>query len=107
MSTRRLISEPLLHFVVLGAGLFGLYQLVEPAQRQTIEVDAETVETIHDRLARRLGEEPSAAALDAELDAWIEAEMLYREALALGLDRDDPIVRRRMVQRASWPTTRV
>lgn len=60
-------------------------------------------EATQDRLAeqrrRSLGREPTAAELDAAARAWADDEMLYREALALGLDRGDPIVRRRLVQK--------
>jgi hypothetical protein len=47
---------------------------------------------------RRTGRPPSPAEESALVDAWIEDELLYREALALGLDRRDVVVRRRLVQ---------
>lgn len=47
---------------------------------------------------RRTGRPPSATEEAALVDAWIEDELLYREALALGLDRRDVVVRRRLVQ---------
>jgi hypothetical protein len=97
------LREPLLHFAVLGLALFGLYRLVAPPELgETIVVSAETRARIEAQQARRLGRAPTAAELDAALRAWADAEMLYREARALGLDRGDPIVRRRLMQKLQF-----
>ena len=95
--------EPLLHFAALGLALFGLFRLVgTPEPGETIVVTAETRERIAEQQQRRLGREPSEAELDAAIQAWADAEMLYREARALGLDRGDPIVRRRLTQKLQF-----
>ena len=90
--------EPLLHFVVLGLGLFLLWGWVRGGDAELV-VTAATVERLRSDEARRLGHEPSEAELEAGLDAHVADELLYREGLALGLDRADPVVRRRVVQK--------
>ncbi|MBA3463186.1 MAG: peptidyl-prolyl cis-trans isomerase [Deltaproteobacteria bacterium] len=48
---------------------------------------------------RRLGRAPTAAELDAEIARWIDEEVLFREAVARGLDRDDPVIHKRIADR--------
>lgn len=89
--------EPLVHFAVLGTGLFLLHAALVPAEPAgTILVDTELLATQH---AARTGAAPSAAQTPALVEDYVEAEALYREALALGLDRHDAIIRRRLVQK--------
>lgn len=103
MSARPWYREPLLHFAVLGVALFGLFRLVGPqAEGETIVVSAETRERIAAQQERRLGRAPTDAELDEAIRSWADAEMLYREARALGLDRADPIVRRRLTQKLQF-----
>ena len=103
MSPRPWYREPLLHFAVLGLALFGLFELVRPAPAgETIVVSPDTLARIQSQQQRRLGREPSTDEIDAAIRDWADAEMLYREARALGLDRGDPIVRRRLVQKMAF-----
>lgn len=104
MSDRRWYREPLVHFAVLGVALFGLFRVVGPSPQtgETIVVSAETLARIEAEQSRRLGRAPEADELDAAVRAWADAEMLYREARALGLDRADPIVRRRLMQKMQF-----
>ncbi|MDX1561485.1 MAG: peptidylprolyl isomerase [Gammaproteobacteria bacterium] len=109
----RLLRDPLFHFVVAGAVLFGAYALWRgPDQAAgdaatTIVVDRRELLTFLQYRANAFEPELFAAALDAmtdaELDeliaAYVEEEVLYREAEALGLDASDNIIRQRMVQK--------
>ncbi|PRQ02164.1 hypothetical protein ENSA5_26230 [Enhygromyxa salina] len=100
MSARRFYREPLLHFAVLGVALFGLYALVgEDRDASTILVSGETQAQIQAQQTRRLGRAPTPEELEAATQAWVDGEILYREARALGLDQGDPIVRRRLTQK--------
>lgn len=103
-SNRRWYREPLLHFAVLGVALFGLFRIVSPPVQsgETIVVSAETLARIEAEQTRRLGRAPESDELDAAVRKWADAEMLYREARALGLDRGDPIVRRRLMQKMQF-----
>ena len=103
MAGRAWFREPLLHFAVLGVALFGLFRLVGPAEEgETIIVSAELRERLATQQQRRLGRAPTQEELDAAIQSWADAEMLYREARALGLDRADPIVRRRLTQKLQF-----
>lgn len=97
----RLLREPLLHFALLGAGLFlvnGL--LAQPVDTAEIVVSTERVTSLSAQFsAMRGGRLPTDAELRGLVEAYVRDEMLYREGLALGLDRDDPVVRGRIRQK--------
>jgi peptidyl-prolyl cis-trans isomerase C len=104
----RLIREPLVHFLVLGAGLFVLYALINPGaatQRTTrIEVGPDELAWITTTWSQQYRRPPSDAELRSLVDDYVHDEVLYREALAMGLDRDDIIVKRRLVQKLGFLT---
>jgi peptidyl-prolyl cis-trans isomerase C len=104
LTERRWYCEPLVHFAVLGLALFALFRVVGPTPQtgETILVSSETLARIEAEQTRRLGRAPEPAELDAAVRSWADAEMLYREARALGLDRGDPIVRRRLMQKMQF-----
>ena len=101
----RWLREPLLHFAVLGLLLFGIFTLVNrdpvgPGHRITISRgDIEQLQLLFQRQWQR---PPTPAEMRALIDGRIREEVLYREALALGLDRDDTIVRRRLAQKIEF-----
>jgi hypothetical protein len=93
--------EPLVHFLAAGLALFLALTwssggAVDPASR-VIEVDRETQAQLALQLERTMGRAPTDAELDAAIAQYVHDEVLYREALRLGLDQDDAIVRRRLV----------
>ncbi len=94
--------EPLVHFLVAGALVFAFFSMrggeVDPASRM-IDVDRETQAQIALGFERLMNRAPTDAELDAQIDRYVREEVLYREALRLGLDSDDAIVRRRMAQK--------
>ncbi|MCA9653278.1 MAG: peptidyl-prolyl cis-trans isomerase [Myxococcales bacterium] len=103
---RRLLSEPLLHFAVLGAAVFALGRATSAeSDVPTVTVDAAVVERIQTALRDKLGREPSPEEVDAALEGWVDGELLYREGLAMGLDRDDPLVRQRVIQKMEYVGT--
>jgi hypothetical protein len=96
---KRWLREPLLHFAVLGLGLFALYRLTSsdsgtPAQE--IVVDAPRIAALGDQFLRTWRRPPTPDELDGLVQSYVRDEVLYREGLALGLDRDDPVVRSRI-----------
>lgn len=101
MSLRRLVREPLVHFVALGALIFAADRWrngPEPDLR-TVRVDEAVARGARAELQRRNGRAPTEDELREMLQGYVDDEVLYREALALGLERGDPIVRRRLVQK--------
>jgi PPIC-type PPIASE domain len=100
---RRLLREPLLHFALLGAAIFGAYRLIAPpvSDASEIVITADRIASITAQFsASHGGRPPYEEELAAAVDAFVRDEMLYREGLALGLDRDDPVVRNRVRQKA-------
>jgi len=106
---RRAAREPLLHFAILGALLFAVYALARgrrhgdgaaaPGARPAIEVGAATIDRLADSFRRAWKREPTRDELAEMTLDYVDDEILYREALAQGLDRDDPAVRRRMIEK--------
>ena len=105
----KLRKEPLLHFLLLGAALFAL-NAWRTKERPTntaaprIEVTAAVIEQLRAASERQFGKEPNAEELRGLVMAHIREEVFYREALALGLDRDDTIVRQRLAQKMEFLT---
>ncbi|HEV7735273.1 MAG TPA: peptidylprolyl isomerase [Candidatus Binatia bacterium] len=101
----RLLREPFLHFLLLGAALFALFHLggrrgaTDPA---TIVVSSGRIEHLTATFVRTWQRPPTAQELQALIDDDVREEVLYREALALGLDRDDTIIRRRLRQKMEF-----
>jgi hypothetical protein len=94
--------EPLLHFVLLGALLFAVDRVVVGRSDDpgVIVVDA-TVDTQARQLfASARGREPTAEELEALRRAWLDNEVLYREGLALQVDRGDSAIRERVIFKA-------
>lgn len=95
-------GEPLVHFLVAGAVIFALFawrgEEADPASR-TISVDREQQAQIALGFERMMQRPPTDAELDSQIERFVRDEVLYREALRLGLDRDDAVVRRRLAQK--------
>lgn len=101
----RLLREPLLHFLLLGAGLFLVYGWMggPPAgEGERIVITQGRVEQLATGYARMYQRAPDAGELDALIDDAIREEVYYREAKALALDEDDTIVRRRLRQKLEF-----
>ena len=94
--------EPLVHFLVAGALVFAFFALrgneVDPASR-VIDVDRETQAQIALGFERMMSRPPTDAELAGLIENYVHDEVLYREAIRLGFDRDDAIVRRRLAQK--------
>ena len=91
--------EPLLHFVLLGAAVFGVDHAV---QGQADDPRAFLVGATVDSEARQTfkaarGREPDAKELAALRQIWLDNEVLYREGLALGVDKGDTAIRERVI----------
>jgi hypothetical protein len=103
----RLLREPLLHFMILGGLVFLLYGAVsEPgaAPRDTIVIDPERRERLAQGFEAVWGRAPTDDELRAIVDEFIREEVYYREALSLGLDRDDTVIRQRLRQKMEFLT---
>lgn len=98
--------DPLVLFIVLGTGLVGLHALTrsdpEPEiERRVVVTNADTalmIEAFHRRRLRP----PTIEELRGLVDRHVRDEILYREAVALGLDREDPALRRRLAMKLEY-----
>ncbi len=100
---RRLGREPLLHFAVAGGLLFLAARVhADATDHHRIVVGAAQVALIDQTWRLQNGSPPSAAMREFLVRKWIEEEVLYREGVARGLDRDDEIIRRRVVQKMQF-----
>ena len=100
-----LLREPLLHFLVLGAALFGLFGLVGKKEAEAptkLVISASRVATLADRFARTWRRPPSEEELQGLVEDYIRDEVFYREGRAAGLDRDDFVIRRRVRQKMEF-----
>jgi hypothetical protein len=107
----KVLREPLVHFLVIGAVLFGIERGVRrgdaaPPGARAVEtpaagdarvvVDAEVRSGLVEQWTSSHGRAPTDAELEELVTRWIDDELLYREGLARGLDRADPRVRERI-----------
>jgi PPIC-type PPIASE domain len=97
----RWLREPLLHFLLLGALLFVIYGRIAPADKegQRIVVNAALIEDLARQFQTTWMRPPTTQELDGLVEAYVRDEILYREGLALGLDRDDAGIKRRVRQK--------
>jgi hypothetical protein len=103
----RLAREPLLHFLLAGVAFFAGYRVLRPslepgdAQHRIVVTEDDLRQMSFTWLAQGRTP-PSAEQMRALVASWVHDEILYREALALGLDQGDTIVKRRMVQKMEF-----
>jgi hypothetical protein len=102
---RRLAREPLLHFLLLGGVIFGVYALMsrnEARRPGEIVVTEGRIASLGTAFARVWHRPPTGPELDGLIRDYVRDEVLAREAMALGLDRDDTIIRRRLRQKLEF-----
>jgi hypothetical protein len=103
---KRILDEPLLHFLLIGAGLFIAYGLMSSPSRSTspttIVVTAGQVEHLAASFAKTWRRPPTEPELEGLIDEWVRDEVATREAMALGLDEGDTVVRRRLRQKLEF-----
>jgi len=100
-----LLREPLVHFVVLGAALFAVYGALDRDRADApvaIVVSRGQIEHLTIGFSRVWQRPPTAEELDQLIRDHIREEVYYREAIAMGLDRDDTVIRRRLRQKLEF-----
>jgi hypothetical protein len=99
---RKLLREPLLHFLLLGLLLFLLFNVVSGRQggadRRIVITDAEVASLVQS-FQGTWQRPPTLQELRGLIESRVREEVLYREGAALGLDRDDTVIRRRVLQK--------
>jgi hypothetical protein len=104
-SFKALSREPLVHFLLIGAVLFTAFELRQEegsAAPNRILVDAGQVEQLAARFKRTRLRPPTDIELAALIEGRIREEVYYRQALDMGLDQDDAVMRQRMRQKLEF-----
>jgi hypothetical protein len=101
-SERAWLREPLLHFLLIGAALFGVDHLLNTGQGDgnEIVISADVDEEARQLFRAKRGQEPNAEEMAALRKVWLDNEVLYREGLALQLDKGDTAIRERVIFKA-------
>jgi len=104
---KRLLREPLVHFLLIGAVLFGVYSFTQAgrpasASSKEIQLTVDELSQLALLFQSQWRREPTPEEFSRLVENKVQNEVLYREALALGLDREDEIVKRRMAQKMQF-----
>ncbi len=102
---RALLKEPLVHFLALGLIIFAVYHALNRSaetEPDKIVVTQARIEQLAGLFAKTWQRPPTAAELKGLIDDYVKEEIFYREALALGLDNDDTVIRRRLRQKMEF-----
>lgn len=105
-SAVKLLREPLLHFLFIGAAIYLLYgAFAEPVPEEvdkTIVVSAGEIEWMETSWQKRWNRPPTAEEFDSLMQQYIRETVLYREALTMGLNKHDQVIRRRLAQKLEF-----
>ena len=104
---KRILREPLIHFLLLGVLLFVVYRYVQPSSgtvqsSKQIQLSLDELTQLVRLFQSQWRREPTPEEFSRLVENKIQSEILYREALAMGLDKDDEIVKRRMAQKMQF-----
>src|SRR5271157_4304293 len=104
---KRWLREPLLHFLLLGLVLFAAYAYMQRGRgggesSKQIALTLDDLRTMDMYFESQWHRQPTPAEFQAMVEDKVREEVLYREALAMGLDKDDTIVKRRMAQKMQF-----
>jgi hypothetical protein len=96
-----ILREPLFHFLLIGLCLFLLFGQASPGDRESrrIVIGQGQVDALVRQHQSTWNRPPTQAELQSLIDVYVRDEILYREGVALGLDRDDAVVKRRVRQK--------
>ena len=97
-------KDPIWVFVGIGILMFGLANFSATDETYQVVVSQAQTQRLNDQWQAQMRRPPTAAEMEGLIDQYIKEEIYYREALRLGLDGDDTIVRRRLVQKLTFLT---
>jgi peptidyl-prolyl cis-trans isomerase C len=98
---KRLVREPLIHFLLIGAALFAVYHYLQPARgaapsSKQIQLSLDDLAQLAALFQSQWRRDPTPEEFGRMVEQKVQSEVLYREAMAMGLDKNDEIVKRRM-----------
>jgi parvulin-like peptidyl-prolyl isomerase len=99
----KFLRLPLVQFVLVGIGIYLIYAFVarqnEEQDDTTIVVSAQQVALMEANWQKRWMRAPTPEELDGQIKQTVQESMLYREAVAMGLDKNDPVIRRQLAMK--------
>lgn len=104
----KIVREPFVHFAVLSVAIFGWFKLAQPAEwsaepdARVILVDQRQIDLLASQFNNTWRRPPTEDEIFNLKEDWLNREVLVREALALGLDGNDEIIRNRLVQKMNF-----
>ena len=102
----KLLKEPLLHFLLIGVGLFFLFSQLnsdeETSNTQQIIINKSILEVLSSAFIEENGRVPTRKEMQKLLEDDIREEVLYHEAISQGLDKDDRVIRHRLAQKMKY-----
>lgn len=102
----KFLHEPLFHFLFIGLGFFFLFSQLntndESTDAKSIVITQAKVDAMTASYLKQRGRTPMANEIQSLIENEIREELLYREAIALGLDKDDGVIRRRLAQKMKY-----
>jgi hypothetical protein len=101
LEIQAILREPLLHFMLIGVGLFLLFGQASHggSESRRIVIGQGQVDALVRQHQSTWNRPPTSAELQSLIDVYVRDEILYREGVALGLDRDDAVIKRRVRQK--------
>ena len=105
---QRFWREPLIHFFILGLSVFGLHAVLDRKPEAIVndpylvEVSSADIEWLRNIFTKQMGREPTVRDLRGQVNQLIREQILSREAVAMGLDEGDIVVRRRLAQKMEF-----
>lgn len=99
---RRVLAEPLTHFLIVGLIVFAGASAVKAAKRPALHIDRAEIAQLSAYWEAQMQRPPSKAELDGLVAERVDEEILAAEALRLGMDKGDLIIRRRLAQKMAF-----
>ena len=100
---KQLVREPLVHFLLIGAGIYGIYGTLGVSEdgdgERTVIVTAGDIQALSDQWTRMWNRQPTERELAGVIRDHVRVQILYREAVAMGLDAGDQVIERRLAQK--------
>jgi hypothetical protein len=105
---KKLLQEPLLHFLLIGGAFFAIYAFTNPERQEgadrRIVVSTGRIEQLTNIFTKTWQRPPTLEELKGLIDHYVLEEVYYRKAIAMGIDKNDTMIRRRLRQKMEFLT---